>query len=219
MYDNSNIFPDSHGHRRRRAVAASPPWRRRRAVVAVPPSPRRRRNRRDAAAVARCGLKSPRDRRLVVAVAVGYAACHSRHTHFTSCTRTCIINVRCARNGRFSSPPRSIDRHARVAAAAALARSLDRAHAVWRWRWRWRWRSVTPRVHASRTLHGPCVTRARTCVIYVRRVCHHRFPSPPAHDRHARVAAALARSLARLIARARCGVGDGGGGGDGLRRA
>jgi hypothetical protein len=109
---------------RRRAVAAPPPWRRCRAVVAVPPSPRRRRNRRDATAVARCGLKSPRDRRLVVAVAVGYAACHSRHTHRTSCTRTCIINVRCARNGRFSSPPRSIDRHARVAAAAALARSL-----------------------------------------------------------------------------------------------
>jgi len=80
--------PPRRCHRRRRAVAASPPWRRRRAVVAVPPSPRRRRNRRDAAAVARCGLKSPRDRRLVVAVAVGYAACHSRHTQRTPYART-----------------------------------------------------------------------------------------------------------------------------------
>ena len=115
-----------------------------------------------------------------------------RHTriHMSS---MCIARVMAV----FRSPrARSIGTRAWRRRRRSLARSPDRAHAVWRWRWRWRWRSVTPRVHASRTLHDPCATRARACIIYVRRVRHHRFPPPPAHDRHARVAAALARSLA-----------------------
>jgi len=145
----------------------------------------------------------------------------TRATHNVRHARIHMSSMCVARVMVVFRPPRarSIGTRAWRRRRRSLARSLDRAHAVWRWRWRWRWRSVTPRVHASRTLHGPCVTRARTCVIYVRRVCHHRFPSPPAHDRHARVAAALARSLARLIARALCGVADGGGGSGGLRRA
>ena len=107
--------------------------------------------------------------------------------------------------------------HARAAAAAALARSLDQAHAVWRWGWRcrWRWRSVTPRVthitcaarHARTPMSSPRVARVITVLC-----------SPPAHDRHACVAEALAWSLDRLTARTQCGVDDGGGGGGQLHR-
>ena len=63
----------------------------------------------------------------------------------------------------FSIPP-AHDWHARAAAAAALARSLDRAHGVLRWRWRWR--SVTSRVTR--------VTHARVYVIAAHRARHYR---------------------------------------------
>jgi len=59
--------------------------------------------------------------------------------------------------------------------------------------------------------------RART-----RHLCASCSSSPffvPPRTRPACARGGGARSLARLIARARCGVGDGGGGGDGLRRA
>ena len=81
---------------------------------------------------------------------------------------------------------------ARTAAAAALARSLDRACGVWRLRWRW---------HAV-TLPVTRVTRAARHA-HVRIRHHHAsrasspFSVPPVHDWHARATAAavLARSL------------------------
>ena len=68
---------------------------------------------------------------------------------------------------------------ARITAAAALARSLDRARSLWRWR-RW-WPSVTPLVTRL-----PCAARrarAHARVITAHRARHHRFPSPHAHTR------------------------------------
>ena len=119
-------------------------------------------------------------------------------------------------------PPRTRPACARGGGARSLARSLDCARAVWRWRWRWRW--VTP-----------CVMRVRVTHIRVMRsVCHAR-----ARARHHRASCESStcpfrpraigtrmlrrrrRSLARSIARTRCGVGDGdgdrGGGGGGGR--
>ena len=79
-----------------------------------------------------------RARGLAVAMAVGYAVrdARPRHAHPHHALRVSRSRVR-------TSPPRVVrvinvslsparNRHARAAAAAALARSLDRAHAVWR---------------------------------------------------------------------------------------
>ena len=54
-----------------------------------------------------------------------------------------VIAARRARHHR-SRPPRARPARALRRRRRSLARSLDRARAVWRWRWRWR--SVTPRV-------------------------------------------------------------------------
>ena len=60
----------------------------------------------------------------------------------------------------------------------------------------------------SRALRAPRVTRAHAYVITAHRARHHRFPSP---STHACARCALRRrSLARSIARVRCGGGDGG---------
>ena len=57
-------------------------------------------------------------------------------------------------------------------------------------------------------LYAPRVTRAHVCVITTHRARHHRFPSP---STHVCARCALRRcSLARSIARVRCGCGDGG---------
>ena len=80
---------------------------------------------------------------------------------------------------------------ARTAAAAALARSLDRARSLWR----------LPFVafgYTARHAH----TRARAYVISAHRARRHRFPSPL----HARMRALRRRSLARSLARARAHV-------------
>ena len=89
---------------------------------------------------------------------------------------------------------------ARTAAAAALARSLDRARSLL---WRWSQRSVTPPV--TRVTRAARHARAR--------VRHHRASrasSPFPFPLHARMRALRRRSLARSIARVRCGCGDGG---------
>ena len=62
---------------------------------------------------------------------------------------------------------------ARTAAAAALARSLDRARSLWRWR-RW-WPSGMPLV--TRLSCAARCTRAHARVINAHRARHHRFPS------------------------------------------
>ena len=88
------------------------------------------------------------------------------------------------------SVPPAHNRRARAAAAAAFARSLDRAHAVLRWQWRSR--SVTPRV-----THVTCAARhARACAR------HHRFPFP-LRTTGTRALRRRRRSLDRLIARSR----------------
>ena len=71
---------------------------------------------------------------MAVAVAVGYAARHARPRHAICASRACIrvSSAHVARVINVSLSP-ARDRHARAAAAAALARSLDRANAVWRW--------------------------------------------------------------------------------------
>ena len=91
-------------------------------------------------------------------------------------------------------PPRARPARARCCGGGArsLARSLDRAHAVWRWRWRWR--SVTPRVTLS--------TRVRVHVIAAHHARHHNPPSPMSPMR-ARGSSGGAFSFARLLARAR----------------
>ena len=69
---------------------------------------------------------------MAVELAVGYAAHHARHMQRASRTRTLVSSLCVARIITvFRS--RAHDRHARVAAeVAALARSLNRARAVWR---------------------------------------------------------------------------------------
>ena len=82
--------------------------------------------------------------------------------------------------------------HCGIAAAAALARSLDRARSLWRWRQR----SVTPPVtrvtratrHAHTNVHHHRASRASSP-----------FSVPPVHDRHARAAAAAALTTRALI--------------------
>ena len=89
-------------------------------------------------------------------------SCATRVTHVTrvahharrsSRARTRTSSPLRTRHYRFR-PPRVRPARARCCGGGArsIARSLDRAHTVWRWRWRWR--SVTP--------HATCVTRART---------------------------------------------------------
>jgi len=75
---------------------------------------------------------------MAVAVAVGYAVrdAHPRHAHphhalRVSRSRTRMSSPRVVRVINVSLSP-ARDRHARAAAAAALARSLDRARGVWR---------------------------------------------------------------------------------------
>ena len=87
--------------------------------------------------------------------------------------------------------------------ARSIARSLDRAHAVWRWRW-WRWRSVTS--HATHVTHVTRVARHARA-----RAHHHRFARVITVFRPPR--ARPRRSLDRSIARSRAHgvVGDGGG--------
>ena len=83
----------------------------------------------------------------------------------------------------------------------SLARSIARA--------RYCGGGVSVRLHRpSRALRAPRVTRAHAYVITAHRARHHRFPSP---STHACARCALRRrSLARSIARVRCGCGDGG---------
>ena len=63
----------------------------------------------------------------------------------------------------------------------------------------------------SRALRAPRVTRAHAYVITAHRARHHRFPFPPCTT-GTRALQRRRRSLARSIARARCGGGDGDGG-------
>ena len=97
---------------------------------------------------------------------------------------------------RFPFPPHTNGTRVWQRRWRSLALSRSRARGV-AWRWRLRWRSVVPRM--------TCVTRAAR--LSLSRARHHRascasspFSVPPAHDRHARVAAAaaLARSLDRV---------------------
>ena len=62
----------------------------------------------------------------------------------------------------------------------------------------------------SNTSRASLVTRAHAHIITASRASSP-FSVPPAHDRHARAAVRRRRSLARSIARTRCGVGGGGG--------
>ena len=101
---------------------------------------------------------------------------------------------------------------ARVAAAAALARSLARAHVVWPRRWRWRWRSLTPHVTGITR-----VTRVHTHATTRHRARHRRCLSSP-RTTGMRAVRRRRCSLARSIFRTRCGGGDGGGGGGRLHR-
>ena len=91
-----------------------------------------------------------------------------------------------------SVPPRTTGTRAlwRRSLDRSIARSLDRAHAVWRWRWRWR--SLKPRVTYARHARRASRARMRTSSP---------MSAPPAHNRHARAAAAAA--LARSLDRAR----------------
>ena len=66
----------------------------------------------------------------------------------------------------------------------------------------------------SNTSRASLVTRAHAHIITASRASSP-FSVPPAHDRHARAAAAAV--LARSLARVRCGVGVGGGGGGGVQ--
>ena len=93
------------------------------------------------------------------------------HAHIITASRA---------SSQISVPP-AHDRHARAAAAAALAQSPDHAHTVWRWQRRWR----------LVTLSATRVTRARTHVITAHRARHHR-PFPRFHPC---ARAAFARSL------------------------
>ena len=125
----------------------------------------------------------------------------------STCVTRAHSSLRIARVINFPFPRCAIGTRV-AAAAAALARSLDqsRARGAWWWRWRWRWRSVTPRATHDRVMlsihhaHAPA--------------CHHRasrasstFPFRP-RAIGMRVLRRRRRSLARSIARTRCGVGE-----------
>ena len=101
---------------------------------------------------------------------------------------------------------------ARTAAAAALARSIARAVCGG-------CGGGGGRLHRpSRALRAPRVTRVYAYVITAHRARHRRFPSPPCTT-GTRALQRRRRSLARSIARARCGGGDGDGGCGRSRRA
>ena len=101
---------------------------------------------------------------------------------------------------------------ARTAAAAALARSIARAVCGG-------CGGGGGRLHRpSRALRAPRVTRVYAYVITAHRARHRRFPFPPCTT-GTRALQRRRRSLARSIARARCGGGDGDGGCGRSRRA
>ena len=166
----------------------------RNSLLWLPAPPAHDRHARATAALAR-SLDRARGVALAMAMkkeAVGYTARHVRHENRASLVRTSTPSTRIARViTEFPVPPG----HARVAAAAALARrSIVRTRC-----------GVgdggggSGRLHrASRASPALRVTRADAHVTTIRRARHCRFPSPPVHDRHARsaVAAALARSRA-----------------------
>ena len=117
-------------------------------------------------------------------VAFSYTARHARHAR---------ARERHHRASRASSPffvPPVHDRHARAAAAAALARSLDCARAVWRWRW---WlRSVTP--HVTRVTRD--ARHAFACARHLRAPRASSPPPSPMSTMRARGVRSLARSSA-----------------------
>ena len=169
----------------------------------------RDRHARAAAAVALArSLYRARGVAVAVAVAVGYDArqsCHAHHAVHALLTHT----PRHRRASRASSPfpvPPTIG--TRAAAVAALARSLSRARCGGGGDGGSRLRRASIVSHAS---HSPCITHTHIASSpRVARVIT--VPVPPAHDRLARCGGGGARSLARSIARARCGGGDSGGG-------
>ena len=116
-----------------------------------------------------------------------------------------------AHAGRLSRSPGAIEGPSSARGGGGGARSLGRSRA----------RGVAlvmavgvgGRLHRTpRASRAPRVTRAHAHIITASRASSP-FTAPPAHDRHARAAAAaaLARSLARSIARTRRGVRGGGG--------
>ena len=140
---------------------------------------------------------------LAVEVAFSYIARHARHA------RACTSSPRIARVITAPLPRRHP--YARAAAAAALSRLLACSRARRRRRWGWGRRSVTSRV--TRVKHVTCVARHARARAY-----HHRFARvitvfrpPRARPARARCCGGGARSLARSLARVRCGVGGGGG--------
>ena len=106
--------------RHHRASRASSPF-------SVPPAHDRHAARAAAAAALARSLARAEAEAVGLGVAFSYTARHARHAR---------ARERHHRASRASSPffvPPVHDRHARAAAAAALARSLDCARAVWRW--------------------------------------------------------------------------------------
>ena len=129
----------------------------------------------------------------------------SRVTHVTRVARHARARAHHHRFARVITvfrPPRARPARARCCGGGArsIARSLDRAHAVWRWRWRWR--SVTSRV--TRVTHVTRVARHARA-----RAHHHRFARvitvfrpPRARPARARCCGGGARSIARSLDRA-----------------
>ena len=145
---------------------------------------------------------------VAVEVAGGYIARHARYARRASraCTRTSITAHR-ARHHRPPSPMSPMRARGSGGGAVSFARLLARAEAeavglgeavgyIAR--------------HAFQTRHARRSSRARTRISSPLRARHHRFPPPP-RTTGTRALLRRRRSLARSIARTRCGVGGGGG--------
>ena len=150
---------------------------------------------------------------MAVEVVVGYTAGHARHAHRSPRARARTSSPCTARVIAVVCFPRARPARAHCggggARSLALARTLcgdgDGGRSVGRLR------------RAPCTPRAPRITRAYAHFTTALRACHHRFPFPRTTGTHA-----LRRrrfSLARSIARTRCGVGDGGGGCGRLHRA
>ena len=139
-----------------------------------------------------------------------YIARHARYARRASCSRACACAI-AAHRARHHRPPSPMSpmraRGGSGGGAVSFARLLARAEAeavglgeavgyIAR--------------HACQTCHARRSSRARTRISSPLRARHRRFPSSP-RTTGTRALLRRRRSLARSIARTRCGVGGGGG--------